>query len=84
MIRVPSLNDKEAGEMLDDLAGRLETAQRERLAAEAIPKDLGLFGPGGWLANPLQSDVNRMAVMALIERYDRVARTTLTPMMLDF
>lgn len=83
VLPLPGYSEKEAGEMVDDLAKRLTATQAERVRAAAIPQDLGLFGPGGWLANPLQSQVNRDAATALIRRYEHVGRTVLPPQLLD-
>lgn len=83
VLPMPGYSEKEAGEMVADLSRRFDQEQMEAIRAAAIPDDLDMRGPGGWLANPLQGEINRAAVLALIKRYERVGRTVLTPRMLD-
>jgi hypothetical protein len=83
VLPMPALGEREAGEMLEDLSRRFTGDQREAIRAATVPGDLGLRGPGGWLANPLQGELNRAAAMAIIQRYEHVGRTILTPQMLD-
>ncbi|MBL6765267.1 MAG: hypothetical protein ISQ14_09945 [Verrucomicrobiae bacterium] len=74
-------SDKEAGEMIDDLAARFTEEQRAKIRAASIPADARYPSNVG---NPLQTDANRLSVMALIRRYDHLDRTVLRPEMLDF
>lgn len=80
---MPGYSEKEAEEMVADLARRFTKEQLDRIRLAAVPGDFGMRGPDGWLANPLQSELNRAAVVALISRYEKVKRTVLPPQLLD-
>jgi len=83
VLPMPGYSEKEAAEMVADLAGRFTDSQREKIRAAQIPADFGMRGPNGWLANPLQSAVNRDAATALIKRYEKVGRMVLPAQLLD-
>ncbi|MGB0581900.1 MAG: hypothetical protein ACPGVU_19570 [Limisphaerales bacterium] len=74
------LDDDEAYEIVVNIGERLSAEQKAAVRQQPVPPNPGIWSVmGGVMDNPLQSESNADAVLALQKRYEHVKRVTISP-----